>query len=428
MGNSYCCNRVDVYSVLLEKKNYIEINNIIVEAQELELIKSTEKIIKLQNNWRGYKVRSKYLKIKEETKFNFAKIPGLELSLNQIINKSTPLMEETEKKLGPFETKRNSSKGSNKNTLSDNKNSKIYNIHLKNTSILYQDNTIYTGSFNLKWEKHGFGTLFTKENAKICGFFKEDKLNGQGRIIYPEGDYFEGNFIDDKICGYGEYVNPEGVKYKGEWKDDMKNGYGEEIHSDGTIFTGEFVDDLKHGKGKFIWPDKTIYEGGIVKNQIEGIGKMIFPARQFYKGEWKSNKIEGRGIFIWPDKKVYIGNYKNEKKWGFGIFIWPNGRRYEGQWLNGKQHGFGICYHNNKKQLSEWRLGKRQKMAHDSIDDMKNKIIQINTNILELIAFFRTLDLDIDDSYSYIKIEDIQIIYELSAPPTNIVRISNKHT
>jgi len=495
MGNTTCCNRLDVYNVLFDKKNYVEVNNLIIKENISENVfeKSYKKIIKLQNNWRGYKARCNFLKLKSELKYDIIKIPGLELSKNQMINRCTKLMEETEKKLGPFDPQKkisiilkeiaeslnilintnyvnsnnnltsnhisniNSSsneikimniygmKESNfennwnilnnkKNYYSNNnfsnndsqnyekkcdKNIEFDNIPLRTTSILYPDNTIYTGSYNYKWEKQGLGTLFTKENAKITGLFREDKLFGRGRIIYPEGDYFEGEFLDDKLYGIGEYLNTEGVQYRGEWREDMKNGLGEEKHPDGTIYIGEFLNDFKHGTGRFKWRDGSVFEGSIVKNQIEGIGKMIYFDNQFYKGEWKFNKIEGRGIFIWPDKRVYIGYYKNEKKWGYGIFIWPNGRRYEGQWLNGRQHGFGICHWDQKKQLSEWRLGKKQKMQNDSIEEMKNKIVQINYNISDIIGFCKNFGLDIDPNFGYIKIDGIQILYELSAPPTN---------
>jgi hypothetical protein len=468
--------------MLFDKKNHIEVNNLIIESENDNLFeKSYDKIIKLQNNWRAYKARLNFSKVKSEKKFNYENIPGLELSQNQIINRSTVLMEETEKKLGQFDPQKklslytnnlilssNLNNNSNNNlnlnsyrgNYNSNGNNNYYNIinnqlnnnsinisknnsfkenssacdnndknnissekeiyiPLRITSILYPDNTIYSGSFNLKWEKHGFGTLYTKYNEKISGFFKEDKLNGRGRIIYPEGDYFEGEFVDDKLCGYGEYSNIEGIKYIGEWKDDMKNGFGEEIHYDGTVYVGEFKNDLKHGKGRFKWQNGNIFEGNLIKNQIEGIGKMVFYDNQFYKGEWKTNKIDGRGIFIWPDKKVYIGNYKNEKKWGYGIFVWPNGRRYEGQWLNGKQHGFGICYWNQKKQLSEWRLGKKQKMENDSIEEMKNKIINIIFNTTEILEFLKSIGLEIDANFGYIKIESIKILNELSAPPIN---------
>ena len=427
MGNSSCCSKIDSLTLQMDKKNYVEIHNMVSPSDRHKI--SIDYILKIQKYWRGYKSRCFLHKIKAEKKYIFEKIPGLELSANQIINRSTALIEETEKKLGIFGFKKKQSE-----IIILNDNQENNSRPLRQTSLLYPDNTIYIGTFNYKWEKHGLGTLFTRENAKITGYFKDDKLNGNGRIIYPEGDYFEGNFIDDKLSGYGEYVNTEGIKYKGEWKDDMKNGLGEEINPDGTIFIGDFINDLKNGFGKFLWGDGTLYEGNLIKNQIEGIGKMIFFDKQFYKGEWKANKIEGKGIFFWPDNKVYIGNYKNEKKWGYGIFIWPNGKRYEGQWLNGKQHGFGICYWNNKKQLSEWRLGKKQKMVNETIDDMKNKIIQINTNILESINFCKSIGLEIDANFTSFKIDEINInirnsqIYSISptlpSPPMVIINNS----
>ena len=44
----------------------------------------------------------------------------------------------------------------------------------------------------------------------------------------------------------------DGAKYAGFWKNNKINGKGKLINTDGDIFEGEFRDDQFHGKGKFV--------------------------------------------------------------------------------------------------------------------------------------------------------------------------------
>ena len=65
----------------------------------------------------------------------------------------------------------------------------------KKYTIKYKDNKIYIGYLNYNLKKEYYGTLFF-ENNKYQGFFSDDKMNGQGRLIYSKGDYYEGKHIN----------------------------------------------------------------------------------------------------------------------------------------------------------------------------------------------------------------------------------------
>ena len=73
-------------------------------------------------------------------------------------------------------------------------------------------------------KKYGKGTMTYSNGAnKYEGDWKDDKKNGQGTYIFPDGEKYEGEFNDDNFNGQGTYTFPDGEKYEGDWKDDKKN-------------------------------------------------------------------------------------------------------------------------------------------------------------------------------------------------------------
>lgn len=49
------------------------------------------------------------------------------------------------------------------------------------------------------------------------GYWKNNKMNGQGKMEWNDGKIYEGKFIDDKREGLGYLLWPDGRKYEGEW-------------------------------------------------------------------------------------------------------------------------------------------------------------------------------------------------------------------
>ena len=49
------------------------------------------------------------------------------------------------------------------------------------------------------------------------GYWKDDKFNGYGRLIYADGDVYTGQQQDDEAHGFGVYQHNNGVRYEGQW-------------------------------------------------------------------------------------------------------------------------------------------------------------------------------------------------------------------
>ena len=80
-----------------------------------------------------------------------------------------------------------------------------------------------------------------------------------------------GDFKNDKKHGIG-YVSygTEKTYYKGAWNNDMRNGDGEMVWNNGETYIGEWEKDVMHGYGIFTWPDGSTYEGMWEKGEKSG--------------------------------------------------------------------------------------------------------------------------------------------------------------
>jgi len=78
---------------------------------------------------------------------------------------------------------------------------------------------------------------------KYVGQWKDDRINGQGILLYINGLKYIGERYDGKRHGQGTMIYADGRKYVGEWKDDKKQGSGTMIYADGRKYVGEWKDD-----------------------------------------------------------------------------------------------------------------------------------------------------------------------------------------
>jgi hypothetical protein len=92
-------------------------------------------------------------------------------------------------------------------------------------------------------------TLFTGEWYK--GWWRANKLHGQGSYGWLDGTVYSGQWEDNKRSGYGVIKLPDGSKYEGEWQEDLlvkpyfyHNTHGELQPGSGPLFSLEQLNEL----------------------------------------------------------------------------------------------------------------------------------------------------------------------------------------
>ena len=108
----------------------------------------------------------------------------------------------TDEKLNEIENKIIKKIEEDLNEMSFNSNNnKKKDCFIRPALLFKNDNSIYKGSWNSNGKKEGFGIFIDNIGNKYIGEWKDDKLNGKGRLLSINGDYYEGYFNDGIIEG-----------------------------------------------------------------------------------------------------------------------------------------------------------------------------------------------------------------------------------
>lgn len=73
---------------------------------------------------------------------------------------------------------------------------RLFQLCFEREPVQMKDGAIYYGQWNQNGQKHGYGILVRNDGSKYEGFFYNDSLQGRGRYIDPNGNfYYEGKII-----------------------------------------------------------------------------------------------------------------------------------------------------------------------------------------------------------------------------------------
>jgi hypothetical protein len=134
-----------------------------------------------------------------------------------------------------------------------------------------------------------------EEKLTIEGFW----LNSHDKLIYDElnARLISAAFADKKQqIGYPR-CDHSGAREKLELE-------GKSIFPDGTVAEGEFKVGEFNGRGKIIFLDGTVAEGEFKAGELNGRGKIIFLDGTVAEGEFKAGELNGRGKITFPDGSV----------------------------------------------------------------------------------------------------------------------------
>ncbi|HET7832718.1 MAG TPA: hypothetical protein VFK88_07115 [Gallionella sp.] len=126
--------------------------------------------------------------------------------------------------------------------------------------------------------QNGYGVFISQGGRKYVGDWKNGLPNGKGLLLVKRSSgtaRYIGSFKDDKRDGTGTILNPDGSIYIGEFRDDKMYGHGTMYYQDGTRYEGEFKADKLNGEGVLVSPGKLRYEGSFKNNLPDGRGVLL---------------------------------------------------------------------------------------------------------------------------------------------------------
>nr|CAB3263906.1 MORN repeat-containing protein 2-like [Phallusia mammillata] len=112
-----------------------------------------------------------------------------------------------------------------------------------------------------------------------------------GEFMFPNNDHYKGEYLvneDGKIerKGFGTHKTSSGVVYTGYWENDKMNGNGELVYPTGASYKGEFCDNYYDGSGTYTWPNQCVYKGSFSSGKLKGEGVFYDSQNQKWVGEF----------------------------------------------------------------------------------------------------------------------------------------------
>jgi len=155
-------------------------------------------------------------------------------------------------------------------------------------------------------------TFYKNQITTFEGKFKNNKLNGEGKITYSNGTIVKGYLVDNILNGKGIIEVPStGKKYQGEFRNGKLNGEGSLRNIDGTTSIGTFKDNELHGKGAILLPNGGKYEGVFIEDILSGAGKVTHSCGRIEEGNFENGILHGLGMIISADGIVTEGEFVN---------------------------------------------------------------------------------------------------------------------
>jgi len=134
--------------------------------------------------------------------------------------------------------------------------------------------------------------------------------HGHGKMIYPNGFYYEGQWKMGDIDGYGTLFSQDNsIIYRGMWKNGKYDGEGilynsRQLKIDMNSNTRPLIYEKEVGA----WKE---FSGQFKNSKWEGNGKLFFTNGDYYTGEFKNNKANGIGAYIAQDGRVWKGLWED---------------------------------------------------------------------------------------------------------------------
>ena len=181
-------------------------------------------------------------------------------------------------------------------------------------SIAVECSFLFKFLYFIIWSKNhwsGIGTFESRTGIYI-GAWKDGLQDGNGTVIYNNGNKYEGEFRQGFKNGYGKFsVTTVGDVYTGYFQNGMRYGQGIETYgSTGETYVGQFVNDTRWGLGTAYYQDGSPkYIGTWFQGSPDGNGTLFLQNGQKYIGEFQSGRPLGQGVLYSNGQMVKNGTF-----------------------------------------------------------------------------------------------------------------------
>ncbi|CAM9399332.1 unnamed protein product, partial [Discosporangium mesarthrocarpum] len=288
----------------------------------------------------------------------------------------------------------------------------------KEGAMRYANGDVYVGEW-VMGQCEGKGILSMANGDRYEGDFLRGKFFGRGRYMWSDGGHYDGEYlakapgighnvqfprVNGLRHGIGKRVWASGATYEGSWEDDRMEGKGVYVCPEGSRYEGEFRASHKEGGGRCQWGNQhnkpfkcpmgslhrgqgyCVYEGGWKREgHWDGEGKFRCVDGRRAEGTWREGLLHGWGTSLLmlesergDPRRMHIGGigglyrvYRYSGQWvegqrqGLGVAEYANGDRLIGVFVRTHIHGYGLYVFGDslkiRQEAGHWVMGQRER-------------------------------------------------------------------
>lgn len=249
------------------------------------------------------------------------------------------------------------------------------------------DGTYYSGLW-VDGKRAGLGDMIFANGDEYSGEWKDNQFEGYGEYHYISlHAVFAGEWENGLQHGYGQYKSLA-FSYQGEWDKGWMDGEGTLVFKNGDRYEGSIHENIIDGIGCYTYSNGNRYEGEFVNGKITGFGVFQFKNGNRFEGEFVNGKIYGDGTMYLVEKSDTVaitgfwpidGTFPKE-----GSILFANGDLYEGPLKNGAPTNDGIWVSGEERQAQIEKV--EGTMAHKANELYKKHRETINWCLLGVSA------------------------------------------
>ena len=334
------------------------------------------------------------------------------------------------------------------------------NYYLIEGEYNWPDGQKYIGKFNNEnnFNSNGDKSILTFGDITYNGGFENGLPNGEGELIWKNGDTIKGKFINGKLYG-NAFIKKDNISFEGNYIYSIIDGYIKNIKFENndvlnnnqfTVIKGKISEDEIKIKGKSIKiteenknliSKKDYKKIELDEEDIIILFKFICKVRKLNLPNYEQPRISEEGIYIqhrnnlqnvklaFPNNEIFIGQIiqqKNGNKYMLveGEYNWPDGQKYKGKFEKNRfcDENGELYYSDQSKFIGGFKkglfkgYGKYTSKNYVVEAVFRKGHIQTNINIKSKNFTFEGNDVDvINELYiKHFKIQTKEHSYEIS--------------
>lgn len=228
-------------------------------------------------------------------------------------------------------------------------------------NLTVENQSYYSGSW-VDGKRAGYGDILYVNGDSYFGEWEDNNYHGYGTYTYAkDSSVYNGYWKDGLHDSIGCYRSPA-FEYIGEWDKGWMDGEGSIVFNNGDHYKGSVHENLIDGIGTYTFANGNFYEGEFVKGKMTGLGVFHFKNGDLFEGEFFNGKIYGDGTLNLVDNKgevtIITGFWDLDGSFPQNASIlFPNGDLYEGSFNEGKL-----------SQEGQWTSAEERKERQDKVE------------------------------------------------------------